>query len=377
MINIDYTLFLYGATVALGFVIIRYLVAAIANDERGRYEAKFLFGELLLGLILTVATSMVIEHLANTQMSNNIVALSIDGIMGNLGASNSDYIVSSDNFLDSSLSYIMKVSAYAIDVYKMDMWIAMNAGAFSTYNVNYNAAELFPNLISIRQAFFPVSNLGQAWLSDFTGKANLILQVAAFANLSQYYVVSLFTAPSIAGLLALSLMFRTLPFMKGFSNLLLSIIITFLIIMPITFYGESYVFHPPIVSNEISDVTDYISSYNSFSLILPEPSVEARRVIGASQRTGAASIPSIFSQRFYVSTNGGHEVFMADNDGLINSQGDKFAVYDKAVEINSKTNINAAFLAAINLLVAAVSIKTLQIMLGDSDSVIEVFLRWT
>ena len=186
-------------------------------------------------------------------------------------------------------------------------------------------------------------------------------------------------------LLALSVVFRTLPFTKGFANLLLAIILTFLVILPILLYGESYVFHPPTLSDVeniiigkayvpfelpgISDVYDNILSnqlkekFNSFSLIVDSPFKEAVSVFGRSFSEGG--VKDTLLARYSITPQG--DLVLA---------GTVIANYWSVVLLNARTLVNSAFLATINLLAAAVSIKTLQIMLGDTDSLIEVMLRW-
>ena len=368
-----------GAMIGFLFILLRYMVAHVNSDEYGLAESKYMAGDLLLSLVLAIVIINLISVVNDP--SDNIVVNSANKLF----STTNPYIQNADITGHPSVfciakEYLLNTSARSFFAYKFGKWAEGQMAVVQSSSVSFNRAMILPTYLSVKSAVQLLPGLA-SFKGDIGGRASFILSYAVLPNLSQFYLFSIFSAQgSILSLLGLAVAFRHIPFLKGFGNVLFSLVVTFALFLPLMVFLESYIFIPPGPSQYLS-LTD-ASLHNKALQMQPVFFTgSAASKISTLQQMVTQSVGQSFagslvplSNMFYLSySEDTHHTslysrLMFSNELIVDITG--------YIQESSKTLINAAYLATINLLATAASIKMVQQMLGDSNSIVDMFVKW-
>ncbi|MEM4295871.1 MAG: hypothetical protein QXS91_03635 [Candidatus Anstonellales archaeon] len=377
-ITLDMSIFGFSIILGFLFILIRYLFAEVVNDERGKMEAKYLTGELILSIIIVLFMAAILNHATSQTDNNNVFIALVNNVSSSVSSSSQQNLASfgtsqSGSLTCKALAYLKNMSANAMDLYKANLWAAMVAGQLSTFTYSINAAIAFTEYISINlNDLRPMGYLGKNLEKEFSSQASNILNVAVLPLISQFYILMLFVNNELLKLFPLIILFRVIPVFKGFANVLFSVIVSFVIVMPLIIYAESFIFK--LDNLNVNSITEYTDNLNAFSIVLNKPVKEAveisKGVISQSWPLGSESNPlTLYLEDVYFKVDKDNKVFKFRDKALIK--------YDELMKKNARVIVAAAFLSAINIIALVVSIRSLQLLFGDTtENLFEMFMRW-
>jgi hypothetical protein len=367
----------FGFSILLGFlfILIRYLVAITTNDERGIVEAKYLTGELILSIIIVLIIAAILNHATTARGDNNVFIWLIKQAAKASSPSLTPFSLDNDKALHcNGLEYLKKMVNSTMVLYKVNLWVAMVMGQLSTFGYTISPVFAFIQFISIQlSGLQPLSYVGSEWRNEFFERANLLLNGSIMPLIAQFYILFFFSNTELLKLFPLIIVFRTIPVFKGLGNVLFSFIVSFIIVLPLILSAENYVFKLDV---DTSSFTGYNDKLNNFGLLLGKPIKEATTlslgVMGDSWSW--SSNVEYHPATHYLIT----KFFNLDVDNKKFKLDDKVVVnYEALMRKNAEAFVKAAFLSVINLIALVVSIRSLQILFGDTtENLFEMFMRW-
>ena len=379
---------LFGISILIGglFVLIRFMFAKLTKDDKGVYEAKYMAGDLIMSILLSIILLALFTDITSTNLP--LIQGVLDTGLKDLGTSFYVYgdTVGDESLLCRSAEYLSLAAAHSFQLFKFAVWVSSTLTEISSIQFSDQIPTFVPNTRTITRSYSPYSS--PYYISgDLMGSAQRIMQVCIFSNVSQYFLLYLFL--QLVSFVPYIVVMRHLPFMKGFGNVMFATIFTFVVIFPIVLYIEGYVFHLPLPYKTSNNALLDFSSLTNFQgpYTLTDSGSVLGKPVDMMKTLSKMALDHLNPGSVITSLEDTMENSYAYNFAHVNVTKGQYLLYNKGTlktlvnysklkSALSMTFITAGFITIINLLTIGASIKALQIMLGDADSAMEMFIRW-
>ncbi|MCX6774097.1 MAG: hypothetical protein NTY68_03835, partial [Candidatus Micrarchaeota archaeon] len=171
------------------------------------------------------------------------------------------YYNSSACIYGNSMSYLAQATRYTLNVAKLATWANANMDVlvsttsiqpttgygFAYYRSELSGQPLYPDLAKVQ--------------ASISGIMQLAIMTAITADTAQLFLMKMILTPILLSLLAFAIVLRPIPMFKYFSNSIISLMISFMLIFPLVVSFEGMVFS--ISDSDISSI--YSDSTPSFA----------------------------------------------------------------------------------------------------------------
>ncbi len=347
--SIDVSLLSLSVLVSFGIIAIAFIASRIIGDEKVSFWAREEIWNVIADGFIIVFLIIIVSFFKDT--SSSLLNDFMESITGKQG------ILQGDCFYEAAYDYSLSLTASSLELSAANNWALMHLLYLTRISISKCASNSFLIcLLGAPQTFiYPFSDL--EWATRFLFQISSLLFTTVFLfAFSQLVLIKFFLSQNIVAVLSIMIVMRLIPFTRTFANVLFALILSFYVFYPLLIVLEAYVLGLPNLNSNDLIATDFSS---------------------ASKLTNDR-IPSI-SQSFLQLSLG-----TLTDEWKIKGSGTNVIIEDKSGVVINVSNIIEAYaglifrvvlFGSINLIIMAVVVRSLLRLLGESNNLMEMFIR--
>ncbi len=351
-----YPLIGMGAVIYVIFMVVYYILSKILNYERGIIAFKENIKELIFLLVLLLSSVFIIEFFSSSISSklfvNTLSPLNIKPF----------YIHDDVCLFKNAEEYLKTALIYSYSALKDITWLNGQLNVADSVRITQCAEPLFCIGNSVGLVGGSIVNGQHTLFSRILSSAQWMLFNAVTTNATQIVILHIFSSDKIFILLFIGFIFRAIPFTKYIGNIMFATFLTFGIIFPFVIFLESFAFPVNVDNNNIP--------------------IYVAQTIFQDSRLHTTNLPENYmSDKFSIFITYGNkkpphlEVESGSEGMCLKLKGTTIACSNAILKVTYNSFISSVFTLSMNLIIMIVSIKSISQLLGERDSIIDLFLK--
>jgi hypothetical protein len=304
---------------------------------------------IIAGLFITLFAAFSSNELGSAW------ALSLTTVSGGSSPSFS----SSACVFGNAMSYLAETTRYTLNVANLAIWANANMEVltsttkteptigygFAYYNSNLVGQPMYPDISRVRDMI--------------SGVMNMAIMVAITANTAQLFLLKMVLSPILLSLLAFAMVLRPIPMFKYFSNSIISLMISFMLVFPLVVTLEGMVFPNPNINTMYGSATSF------------DEAAKKSNVQMVSDSFGQLLLQALINNladkwTVWVDTNGGLAV---------HSGSDLFISTSALMKGAYNAFLRSSFILAINVISIVAGTKAIATLMDEEESLMEMFIK--
>jgi len=340
-------------------VIILALIVTMLGKLMSNRKMEMWSSNMIYDVITTLIISGIFVTLFSAFSSDIVGSPWIQGLT--IGTGTPQYFDSSKCVFGNAMSYLGTATTYTLNVARLAIWANANMEVlisttrtqptigmgFGSYTSNLGGQPLYPSLVKVRDMI--------------SGVLNLAIMTAITANTAQLFLLKMVLSPILLSLLAFAIVLRPIPMFKYFSNSIISLMISFMLIFPLVVALEGMIFG--ITQDDIDDIYDattYQDEAKDYNV----------KMVGDDwgNLLLEALMSGVFSKKW--------EVKSESDVGLVVKEGSNYLIKTGPLMQSAyHAFFYSSFILAINVISIVAGTKAIATLMDEEESLMEMFIK--